>query len=58
MVGAHHEDLMLYPLHVLQRSLLAPFAAIAERTAAVLTDLTPWPLPLLRANRYVPINAR
>ncbi|CAN5922692.1 polyhydroxyalkanoate depolymerase [soil metagenome] len=41
---------MLYPLHDLQRSLLAPLAAIAERTAEVLTDRTRGPLPLVRAN--------
>ncbi len=41
---------MLYPLHALQRSLLAPFATIAERTAEMLTHQTLWPLPVLRAN--------
>ncbi len=41
---------MLYLLHGLQRSLLAPFAAIAERTAENLTDCTLWPLPVVRAN--------
>ncbi|MDB4963576.1 MAG: esterase [Myxococcales bacterium] len=44
------EDPMLYSLHGLQRSLLAPFAAVAERTAELLTDRSMWPLPVLRAN--------
>ncbi len=41
---------MLYSLHGLQRSLLAPFAALAELTAEALTHQTLWPLPVLRAN--------